>query len=642
MPSGERVADRLGELGLLADQAELFVQPRLKLSQDRSAPFLAHGKTCVCRLAADVVLDEIEVCDAPERLAGDRRRTGCGELVEAPAHVCPAKGERCAALIGEDPIATIAVDLQDSGKTCEMSDRSLRFSVRRIDIGDARRIAALPGPVIARISPELPGLGLASAGIEHRRRGLVGKELRRGFQLLQQPLVNGPQVPGRAADPVSERGAIQVDALPGVDLRLAIERQVIRVFGDQHLGDRRLGRQPALDQAGRRRCLDDDILAGATGVFGPAHDNHAQLRRHDVEPLTDVFTDPMKSVAAARAGMVRNVDDHLDARQVRRQRTPVRPPLRGALLARGRIGTFGLFLTGRLDLLGLLEAKEQLILRQALRPAAEAVTLQFLDDLGQASILDVPRQDHRLQHIRIVGKLVRRYRHDRIRPYSPAPGDGGIAADSLGRGSARLHRSARPAGFMDPPPIQPFKQRRQLSGRQPHHAILHFRPAERAILQPLRIKADAGAVPEDQLDPIRPFCPEDIDCAAERIGAHRLAHQRGQPLRPLAEVDRLRRHHDLDGARRPDHDVAFSARITAATVLASAPRPTRMAIPSISSSITPASRAVFRFRGRAGRVGAGSEGDTTAGTKVGNSCCTEAACLRASRRQANTCCGRRP
>jgi uncharacterized protein (DUF58 family) len=207
-------------------------------------------------------------------------------------------------------------------------------------------------------------------------------------------------------------------------------------------------------------------------------------------------------------------------------------------------------LTRCLDLLGLLKAKEQLILRQALGPAAEAVALQFLDDLGQASILGVPRQDHRLQHIRIVGKLVRRHRHDRMRPYSPAPGDNGIEADSLGRGSARLRRNARPTRFMDPPPVQPVEQRRQLSGRQPHHSILHLRPAELAILQPLRIEAHAGAVPEDQLDPIRALGTEDIDRTAEGIGVHRLAHQRGQTLRPLAEVHRLRRHHAGDGPAR--------------------------------------------------------------------------------------------
>jgi len=78
-------------------------------------------------------------------------------------------------------------------------------------------------------------------------------------------------------------------------------------------------RQTAFDQPGGRRGLHDDVLAGSAGVFGPTHDDDAQLCRHDVEPLTDVFADPMKTVSAARAAMVLDVDNHLSARQVWRQ-----------------------------------------------------------------------------------------------------------------------------------------------------------------------------------------------------------------------------------------------------------------------------------------------------------------------------------
>jgi hypothetical protein len=42
-----------------------------------------------------------------------------------------------------------------------------------------------------------------------------------------------------------------------------------------------------------------------------------------------------------------------------------------------------------------------------------------------------------------------------------------------------------------------------------------------------------------------------------------------------------------DQGGQADHVLAFSARITAATVLASAPRPTRTLTPSISISIIP-------------------------------------------------------
>ncbi len=134
----------------------------------------------------------------------------------------------------------------------------------------------------------------------------------------EKPLVHGPQMPGGAADPVGERRAIERDPLPGVDLRLTIERQVIGVFGDEHMGDRRLGRQAALDQPRRGRRLHDDVLAGAAGVFGTAHHQHAELRRHDVEPLGDVLADPVQHALAAGAGLVLDIDDGLDARQMRR------------------------------------------------------------------------------------------------------------------------------------------------------------------------------------------------------------------------------------------------------------------------------------------------------------------------------------
>ena len=109
-----------------------------------------------------------------------------------------------------------------------------------------------------------------------------------------------PQMAGGAADPVGQRRAIEIDALAGVDLGLAIERQVVGIFGDQDLGDRRLGRQAALDQPRRRRRLHDHVLAGPAGVFGPAHDEHPELRRHDVEPLAHVLADPVQRRCGSR------------------------------------------------------------------------------------------------------------------------------------------------------------------------------------------------------------------------------------------------------------------------------------------------------------------------------------------------------
>jgi hypothetical protein len=53
----------------------------------------------------------------------------------------------------------------------------------------------------------------------------------------------------RRADPIGEHRAIERDPLPGVNPRLAIQRQVIRGFGDEDLR-RRLGGQAALGLSG--------------------------------------------------------------------------------------------------------------------------------------------------------------------------------------------------------------------------------------------------------------------------------------------------------------------------------------------------------------------------------------------------------
>jgi hypothetical protein len=71
--------------------------------------------------------------------------------------------------------------------------------------------------------------------------------------------------------------------LAGVDLGLAIQWQMIGIFGDQDLGDGGFRRQPTLDQPRWRRGLHDAILALAASVFRPDRDQHPELRRHDIQ-----------------------------------------------------------------------------------------------------------------------------------------------------------------------------------------------------------------------------------------------------------------------------------------------------------------------------------------------------------------------
>ncbi|MGU3286236.1 hypothetical protein [Methylobacterium mesophilicum] len=55
-----------------------------------------------------------------------------------------------------------------------------------------------------------------------------------------------------------------------------------------------------------------------------------------------------------------------------------------------------------LDLLGLFQPKQKLILGQALSPASETVTLHRQDDLAQPLVLGALLGEQRLERLRIV------------------------------------------------------------------------------------------------------------------------------------------------------------------------------------------------------------------------------------------------
>lgn len=110
-------------------------------------------------------------------------------------------------------------------------------AVRGEDISDRRRGGPGPGPVVAGIGPELAGPGPSASRIEHRRGGLVGEQLAGGAQMHEQALVQWPEPPRRPSNPIAQGRAVELDALSGPDLCLAVERQVIGVLADHDLGD---------------------------------------------------------------------------------------------------------------------------------------------------------------------------------------------------------------------------------------------------------------------------------------------------------------------------------------------------------------------------------------------------------------------
>ncbi len=264
-----------------------------------------------------------------------------------------------------------------------------RAAARGVEVDDTRWIGATPAAVIACQGPEIAGLGSTAAGIEDRRLGLVHEQLARGFQVLGQAVDDRLQVERCLADPIGQHRAAQVDPGPGIDLRLTIERQVVGILGDQHMGDQRLGGQRTFDQVRGCRGLHDGAGAAAAGIFRPDGHDDPEPGGGDVEPLTAVFPDPGHLPAAARAKRAFRLEDALEPRQFLWQPAKMAAD-RDSLGTRSRpcSAVGGL---GRLDLrhggLQVLKGQLSLVRAKPLRLSAMQCLPEFPQQMLEPSIL---------------------------------------------------------------------------------------------------------------------------------------------------------------------------------------------------------------------------------------------------------------
>ena len=93
VPAAEAIADRLGDRALPGDGRELNFEPGLEAVDERLRPLLAGGMARLGLLAADLDLDGVDRGDARECLAGNRRISGLGNLIEPPPPMRPAEGK---------------------------------------------------------------------------------------------------------------------------------------------------------------------------------------------------------------------------------------------------------------------------------------------------------------------------------------------------------------------------------------------------------------------------------------------------------------------------------------------------------------------------------------------------------------------
>ncbi len=289
-PSGERIADRLGETAALWQARQLMLEPGLQVVHDREGPRAPGGVSAGGGTAPDLRLDRVERCDPAQDLLRDRRASRLMYVVKLAPCVRPAGGQIDVAPCGQRLEAGISVNLQDTAERLQMRSRTFGTTVRTITIENRRRIIPAAGSVVPGLDPEPPGTGAPAAWIENRQDRVIGDDPLRRHDVIGNLIADRSQPPGSARHPVGQRRAVQRDALAAEDLALAVERKVIAIFADQHLRQQRRRCQPPGDRPFRRRRLVDGSASPAA-VFGASDTHGPQLRGHMVAHLADRLAD---------------------------------------------------------------------------------------------------------------------------------------------------------------------------------------------------------------------------------------------------------------------------------------------------------------------------------------------------------------
>jgi hypothetical protein len=162
---------------------------------------------------------------------------------------------------------------------------------------------------------------------------------------------------------------------------------MIGIACHQHMRDHCLGRDAALDQPWRRRCLHHGARAGPAGELRTLGHDHPKLRRDHIQPLRCVLADHRHRRPAARARSVLRCQRQLDSRQVRRQCATARAPLGRIVLAQLGILLLSLrFIFGDRLLEGF-QAQLQLLFWQTLGAGAKMHASELQKQMAQPVIL---------------------------------------------------------------------------------------------------------------------------------------------------------------------------------------------------------------------------------------------------------------
>ena len=157
-------------------------------------------------------------------------------VVQLAPGMRPARGLLDDAALVEPCEPGIAIRLEDAAELGQMRPWVLAAAIWRVAVEHRRRGRPGERSIVARIDPQSTRLGSPSPGGEHGHRRVVRVQPLGCHHVPGQGIDQGAHQGGGLADPGGHRGTFQFDTVPGVDLALPIQRQVVGVFRNQHMG----------------------------------------------------------------------------------------------------------------------------------------------------------------------------------------------------------------------------------------------------------------------------------------------------------------------------------------------------------------------------------------------------------------------
>ena len=260
----------------------------------------------------------VKSADAVDGTGSRRRRMRSVDVVKLAPSMSPARCLVNPARVIQMMKTGVRVSLQRAREVLEMFPGMFALAIRRVGEPNGGCGVVACRAVIAHVSPEPARLRLPVARSEDRHGRVICVQLRGTENVTAYSINQRREQFAGGSNPPGQRGAIEFDSLPGVNLCLAIEGAAIGILRDQDMGKQTRSSQSACDRSRWRRSFNH-CLALAASELGADMPDHPEALRDIIQLLRNVLAKVAKIAATLRAAaLLRFMGDNL-ARQMLRQ-----------------------------------------------------------------------------------------------------------------------------------------------------------------------------------------------------------------------------------------------------------------------------------------------------------------------------------